>query len=198
MISRLRGRVVNISDNVLIIDVQGVAYEAEVTGTTLATVEGHEGEVDVYTHLVVRDDTHALFGFASLAERELFRALIKVNGIGPKLGLTLLSSLTPEEFATSVADQDVAAMTRVPGVGKKTAERLLMELKDRLDTLPVGFTRGATNKESTAREAELALVSLGYRPLDAARAIDNVYAAGEPVGELIRMALQRMLSLIHI
>ena len=192
MISRLRGRVVNISDNVLIIDVQGVAYEAEVTGTTLATVAGHEGEVDVYTHLVVRDDTHALFGFASLAERELFRALIRVNGIGPKLGLTLLSSLTPEEFATSVADQDVAAMTRVPGVGKKTAERLLMELKDRLDTLPVGITRGATNKESTAREAELALVSLGYRPVDAARAIDNVYAAGEPVEELIRMALQRM------
>ncbi|MBN84429.1 MAG: Holliday junction branch migration protein RuvA [Gammaproteobacteria bacterium] len=194
MISRLRGRVVNISDNVLIIDVQGVAYEAEVTGTTLATVADHEGEVDVYTHLVVRDDTHALFGFASLAERELFRALIRVNGIGPKLGLTLLSSLTPEEFATSVADQDVAAMTRVPGVGKKTAERLLMELKDRLDTLPVGFTRGATNKESTAREAELALVSLGYRPLDAARAIDNVYAAGEPVEELIRMALQRMVT----
>ena len=192
MISRLRGRVVNISDNVLIIDVQGVAYEAEVTGTTLATVAGHEGEVDVYTHLVVRDDTHALFGFASLAERELFRALIRVNGIGPKLGLTLLSSLTPEEFAASVADQDVAAMTRVPGVGKKTAERLLMELKDRLDTLPVGITRGATNKESTAREAELALVSLGYRPLAAARAIDNVYAAGEPVEELIRMALQRM------
>jgi Holliday junction DNA helicase RuvA len=172
--------------------VQGVAYEAEVTGTTLATVAGQEGEVDVYTHLVVRDDTHALFGFSSLAERELFRALIKVNGIGPKLGLTLLSSLTPEQFATSVADQDVAAMTRVPGVGKKTAERLLMELKDRLDTLPVGFTRGATNKESTAREAELALVSLGYRPLDASRAIDNVYAAGEPVEELIRMALQRM------
>lgn len=194
MISRLRGRVVNISDNVLIIDVQGVAYEAEVTGTTLATVAGHEGEVDVYTHLVVRDDTHALFGFASLAERELFRALIKVNGIGPKLGLTLLSSLTPEQFATSVADQDVAAMTRVPGVGKKTAERLLMELKDRLDTLPVGITRGATNKESTAREAELALVSLGYRPLDAARAIDNVYAAGEPVEELIRMALRRMMT----
>jgi Holliday junction DNA helicase RuvA len=194
MISRLRGRVVNISDNVLIIDVQGVAYEAEVTGTTLATVAGHEGEVDVYTHLVVRDDTHALFGFASLAERELFRALIRVNGIGPKLGLTLLSSLTPEEFATSVADQDVAAMTRVPGVGKKTAERLLMELKDRLDTLPVGITRGATNKESTAREAELALVSLGYRPLDAARAIDNVYAAGEPVEELIRMALRRMMT----
>ena len=194
MISRLRGRVVNISDNVLIIDVQGVAYEAEVTGTTLATVVGQEGEVDVYTHLVVRDDTHALFGFASLAERELFRALIRVNGIGPKLGLTLLSSLTPEEFATSVADQDVAAMTRVPGVGKKTAERLLMELKDRLDTLPVGFTRGATNKESTAREAELALVSLGYRPLDAARAIDNVYAAGEPVEELIRMALRRMMT----
>ena len=194
MISRLRGRVVNISDNVLIIDVQGVAYEAEVTGTTLATVVGQEGEVDVYTHLVVRDDTHALFGFASLAERELFRALIKVNGIGPKLGLTLLSSLTPEEFATSVADQDVAAMTRVPGVGKKTAERLLMELKDRLDTLPVGFTRGATNKESTAREAELALVSLGYRPLDAARAIDNVYAEGEPVEELIRMALRRMMT----
>ena len=194
MISRLRGRVVNISDNVLIIDVQGVAYEAEVTGTTLATVVGQEGEVDVYTHLVVRDDTHALFGFASLAERELFRALIKVNGIGPKLGLTLLSSLTPEQFAASVADQDVAAMTRVPGVGKKTAERLLMELKDRLDTLPVGFTRGATNKESTAREAELALVSLGYRPLDAARAIDNVYAAGEPVEELIRMALRRMMT----
>ena len=194
MISRLRGRVVNISDNVLIIDVQGVAYEAEVTGTTLATVVGQEGEVDVYTHLVVRDDTHALFGFASLAERELFRALIRVNGIGPKLGLTLLSSLTPEEFAASVADQDVAAMTRVPGVGKKTAERLLMELKDRLDTLPVGIIRGAVNKESTAREAELALVSLGYRPLDAARAIDNVYAAGEPVEELIRLALQRMMT----
>ena len=194
MISRLRGRVVNISDNVLIIDVQGVAYEAEVTGTTLATVVGHEGEVDVYTHLVVRDDTHALFGFASLAERELFRALIRVNGIGPKLGLTLLSSLSPEEFAASVADQDVAAMTRVPGVGKKTAERLLMELKDRLDTLPVGIIRGAVNKESTAREAELALVSLGYRPLDAARAIDNVYAAGEPVEELIRLALQRMMT----
>ena len=194
MISRLRGRVVNVSDNVLIIDVQGVAYEAEVTGTTLATVVDHEGEVDVYTHLVVRDDTHALFGFASLAERELFRALIRVNGIGPKLGLTLLSSLTPEEFAASVADQDVAAMTRVPGVGKKTAERLLMELKDRLDTLPVGIIRGAVNKESTAREAELALVSLGYRPLDAARAIDNVYAAGEPVEELIRLALQRMMT----
>ena len=148
----------------------------------------------VYTHLVVRDDTHALYGFSSLAERELFRALIRVNGIGPKLGLTLLSSLTPEEFATSVADQDVAAMTRVPGVGKKTAERLLMELKDRLDTLPVGASRAVTNKESTAREAELALVSLGYRPVEAARAVDNVYEPGEPVEELIRMALQRMMT----
>ena len=194
MISRLRGRVVNISDNVLIIDVQGVAYEAEVPGATMAMVAGHEGDVAVYTHLVVRDDTHALFGFASLTERELFRALIRVNGIGPKLGLTLLSSLTPEEFSASVADQDVAAMTRVPGVGKKTAERLLMELKDRLDTLPAGGARVPTNKESTAREAELALVSLGYRPLDAARAIDNVYSEGEPVEALIRMALQRMMS----
>ena len=194
MISRLRGRGVNISDNVLSVDVQGVAYEAEVTGATLAMVAGHEGDVDVYTHRVVRDDTHALYGFASLAERELFRALIRVNGIGPKLGLTLLSSLTPEEFAASVADQDVAAMTRVPGVGKKTAERLLLELKDRLDTLPVELARVGTNKESAAREAELALVSLGYRPLDAARAIDNVYTVGEPVEELIRLALQRMMT----
>ena len=120
--------------------------------------------------------------------------MIRVNGIGPKLGLTLLSSLTPEEFAASVADQAVAAMTRVPGVGKKTAERLLLELKDRLDTLPVGLARVGTNKESTAREAELALVSLGYRPLDAARAIDNVYTIGEPVEELIRLALQRMIT----
>lgn len=193
MIARLRGKLVALEESVAVIDVAGVGYEVEVTVGAAARLTASPDAAVVYTHLIVRDDAQILFGFASVAERTLFRSLIKVAGVGPKLGLALLSAVTPDQFAAAVASGDVAAITRVPGIGKKTASRLVMELRDKVDGAAVAEAVGGAS--SATREAALALVALGYRERDAAQVVRDVAngLAGEPaVEDLVREALRRL------
>ena len=153
----------------------------------------------IFTHFVVREDAQLLFGFATLAERDLFRGFIKINGVGPKMALALISSLDANALALAVRNEDISVLTRVPGVGKKTAERLMVELKNRLDDLTqaAGVTLNvvdvAPNVDSTTREAEDALIALGYKPQDASRTIAGVLARSEGdmgVEEIVRQALR--------
>ena len=193
MIGRLRGKLVEYIRPVAIIDVGGVGYEVEVTGAAAAKLTAQPDQALVFTHFAVRDDAQTLFGFASAAEQTLFRSLIRVSGVGPKLALALLSAVTPEQFAAAVAGGDVAAITRVPGIGKKTAGRLLMELRDTVGDLPAGEAPAGANP--AAHEAVLALVALGYRQNAAAQVVADVLrgeADASPVEEVIREALRRL------
>ncbi|HED40205.1 MAG TPA: Holliday junction branch migration protein RuvA, partial [Chromatiales bacterium] len=135
MIGRLRGRVVWKQAPQLLIDVNGVGYEVEATMNTFYTLPLESSEITLYTHLVVREDAQLLYGFASEAERAMFRGLIKINGVGAKMALTILSGMSIDEFAVCIRESDSATLTRLPGVGKKTAERLIIEMRDRLDKL---------------------------------------------------------------
>lgn len=186
----------------MLVDVMGVAYEVEVSSAVLAASPQMQSEVVIHTHLVVREDAQLLFGFVSKSERDLFRAYIKINGVGPKLALALISSVDPGTLALAVRNNDVSALTKVPGVGKKTAERLMVELKNRIDDLSqaggvnmqVVSIDGVSSGQG-ANEAEDALVALGYRPNDARAAVDRILAEQGESGELgteeiVRMALK--------
>ena len=203
MIGQLRGTVVDKRPPMLVIDVGGVGYEVE--APLGAFFDLPDGEVVLHTHLVVRDDAHLLFGFRSRGERELFRSLIRVNGVGPKLALTLLSGIDAAEFVRCVQDGDVITLTRLPGVGKKTAERLIVEMRDRIaDTfgehLPAELgsapVRSAPVDAATrvVEEAEGALIALGYKPTEAAKAVNAAYEDGVATEELIRRALKGMVA----
>ena len=192
MIGRLKGNVVDILDNVVLLDVNGIGYEIEVTSTTLTNLQVSDTETIIFTHFVVREDAHSLYGFANQEERDLFRNLIKVNGIGPKLGLTILSSIGPERFIAYVSERDVTAITSIPGVGKKTAERLVLDLKDKLvNGFQTVVPMSPAGNESF-QEAKLALVSLGYKPTEASKVLEQIYNEEQAVEELIRAALQRL------
>lgn len=183
----------------LTVDVQGVGYELEAPMTTFYLLPAVGEEVTLHTHLVVREDAHALFGFATLADRVLFRALIKVNGVGPKLALTLLSGLSAEAFQQCIQNNDMQALVRLPGVGKKTAERLVIEMRDRLPglgeatALVIPSLAGGAPVPSIGdpkQEAISALCSLGYKPPDASRMVQALDATDKSCEELIRLALQ--------
>ncbi len=192
MIGRLHGRIAAREGNVLLVDVQGVGYEVEVTTVTVASSGPADTAVELFTHLVARDDSMTLFGFRSLAERALFRVLVKVNGVGPKLAMTVLGALPPEELARCVADRDTRLLTRVPGIGKKTAERIVMELQDRLDDIPVAAGAAPVTADREAADAVSALVALGWRPAEARKVVESVHVDGESTEDLIRSALKRM------
>ena len=204
MIGALRGRVVEKRPPQLLLDVGGVGYEIE--APLSAFLDLPEGELILHTHLVVREDAQLLFGFRSRGERDLFRALVRVNGVGPKLALTLLSGIDAAEFVRCVRDGDVATLTRLPGVGKKTAERLVVEMRDRIaDTfgehLPAELGAAAPGparaQDAAARvveEAEGALVALGYRPAEAAKAVHAAHEEGLATEELIRRALKGIVA----
>ena len=195
MISRLRGSVLELHDSVAVIDVGGVGYEAEITTGAAATLAAAEGSVELFTHLVSREDGQSLFGFANAAERDLFRSLIKVSGVGPKLAITLLSGVSPEQFSAAIADGDIGMLTRVPGIGRKTASRLAMELRDKIPVLPTGpeLPKGS----QAAAEAVQALTQLGYRDREAAEVVGAVLGENGPgagVEDLVRQALKRMVA----
>lgn len=192
MIGRLHGRVVARDGNVLLLDVNGVGYEVEVTTVTLASAGGPDAAVELFTHLVARDDTMTLFGFRSLVERSVFRVLVKVNGVGPKVAMTVLGALPPAELARCVADRDTRLLTRVPGIGKKTAERIVIELEGRLDDLPVAAGGAPAPIDREAEDAVSALVALGWRPAEARKVVESVHVDGESTEDLIRSALKRM------
>lgn len=199
MISRLTGNLLELDGAHLVADVHGVGYEIEVAGSVIETLPQIGFEISLFTHFVVREDAQLLYGFASRAERDLFRAYIKINGVGPKLGLALISSLDPSSLARAVRSGDVSVLTKVPGVGKKTAERLLLELKNRLDALseisgaPLDSAEGGHSHRAVEVEAEDALIGLGYRPADAARIVAKTMqtlADNATVEEIVRQSLR--------
>jgi Holliday junction DNA helicase RuvA len=195
MIGRLKGLLIESAPGQLLIDVGGVGYEVEISLTTYVQVLETEGPVTVHTHLVVRDDAHLLYGFASIGEREMFRTLIKVNGVGPRMALGILSGLDSASFARAVTGNDVKALTALPGVGKKTAERLIIEMRDKVDSFDVsGSDNLSTIINSVIEDAESALIGLGYRPHEAARAVSLVSDPAEDVESLIRQALKLLLQ----
>ncbi len=200
MIGRLRGTLLEKQPPHLIVDVNGLGYEVEVPMTTLYRLPSVGEPVTLHTHLVVREDAQLLFGFAEKRERELFRELIRLNGVGPKLALALMSGLEVDELVRCVQAQDTSALTRVPGVGKKTAERLLVELKDRFkawETVPgiatfVTEPRVGGTVSSAENDAVSALISLGFKPQEASRAVSAVKEDGLSSEEMIRRSLKGM------
>jgi len=194
MIGRLTGVLLEKNPPSMLIDVQGVGYEVDAPMSTFYALPAIGESVGVFTHLVVRDDAHLLFGFATTTERVLFRALLKVNGVGAKVALAILSGLSSDEFIQCVASKDVAALVRVPGIGKKTAERLLIELADKVNTLGLGAAPAgapiATDQQSVRTQAEEALESLGYKPAEASRLLDKSATADQSVEQMIRAALR--------
>ena len=195
MIGRLTGLVIERDQGQLLLDVGGVGYEVEISLTTFIQVSEIEGPVTVHTHLVVRDDAHLLYGFASTGEREMFRTLIKVNGVGPRMALGILSGLDSASFARAVTGNDVKALTALPGVGKKTAERLIIEMRDKVDSFDMsGSANLGTMRTNVMEDAESALIGLGYRQQEAARAISRVTDPAEDVESLIRQALKLLMQ----
>ena len=198
MIGFLRGKLLAKKPPQLLLDVQGVGYEVEAPMTTFYELPAIGEAVSLYTHLVVRDDAHILFGFYQEAERTMFRTLIKVNGVGPKLALTILSGQSASEFQRCIEDSDTQALVRLPGVGKKTAERLVIEMRDRLPALSEISETAITlspGQQNTAagnpkQEAITALCSLGYKAVEASKMVQNI--SGNELGceEIIRLALQ--------
>jgi Holliday junction DNA helicase RuvA len=191
MIGSLRGRITSKTPPQLTVEVGGVGYEVEAPMSTFFQLPALGEEVRLLTHLVVREDAHVLYGFASEEERRLFRSLIRVSGVGPKIALALLSGISVTAFAHCVHNQDIATLTRVPGVGRKTAERLIVEMRDRLVTAAEGSSLPIAEGGTTAQtEAFDALVALGYRPAEATRLLKGVAPGTHSTEELIRRALK--------
>ncbi|CAI8977117.1 Holliday junction branch migration protein RuvA [Methylocaldum szegediense] len=194
MIGFLRGVVVAKKPPSLLLDVRGVGYEIDAPMSTFYKLPDIGEEVMLYTHLAIREDAHNLFGFLSEAERALFRSLIRVSGVGAKLALAILSGLSAEEFHRCVEAQDTARLVRLPGVGKKTAERLIIEMRDRLPELPLVNLPGAGSlsipSPSPVDDAVSALIALGFKPQDAHSLVRKVQVDGKSSEEIIRLALQ--------
>ena len=195
MIGRLRGQLVFKQPPFLMLDVGGVGYEIEAPMSTFYELPEVGSEVTLHTHLVVRDDAHILFGFFRDSDRTLFRTLLKVSGVGGKMALAILSGMSADDFIFCVQSDDYTSLTRIPGVGKKTAQRLVMEMKDKVGDLSDGspvLAGGAVSQqaESPASEAVSALIALGYKSTDAARMVKAVAADELSSEELIRAALQ--------
>lgn len=189
MIGFLRGMLIAKAPPSLTVDVGGVGYDLDAPMSTFYALPAIGSQVKLVTHLVVREDAHILYGFAADDERRLFRSLLRVSGVGPRLALAILSGVTVDGFAHCVQSQDSAALTKIPGVGRKTADRLLVEMRDRLDVVAAasgGSTALASGPES---EAFSALVALGYKPAEAMRLLKQAGSAGS-TEELIRRALQ--------
>lgn len=208
MIGYLRGRILEKQPPWLLLDVNGVGYEVEASMNTFYGLPEVGAETGLHTHFVVREDAQLLFGFVDAQEKLLFRSLIKVNGVGPKLALSILSGISADAFIRTVHQEDTSALVKIPGVGKKTAERLIVEMKDRLALLELptltelelssgNLPAAAPAATDHRAEAESALVALGYKPQQATKAIEN---AAETLGAdavtevLIRQALKTMVT----
>ncbi len=198
MISRLRGKIwEKTAPNIIVLDVSGVGYEVEVPISTFSVLPSVKEEANLYIQQIVREDANLLYGFASLAEKEAFRILIKVSGIGPKSAIVILSGLSVSELYDVIANEDITRLTRVPGIGKKTAERLIVELKDKIKSLSGGSVNDLFNqtpKFDPMNDAVLALSTLGYKAADAEKMIKKIAKPGMAVDELIKVALQSLMK----
>ena len=203
MIARISGVLLSKQPAQVVIDVQGVAYEVEISFNSFCQLPAEGDSVMLHTHFVVREDAQLLFGLSELDERSLFRILIKVNGVGPKLGLEILSGMDAQGFCQCVQNQDAATLVKIPGVGKKTAERLVLELGDKLSAwqtvgsagVQTGTAKASLFAVSAQSEAESALVGLGYKPVQASKAVLAAVKSA-PDGsceDLIRLSLKGMI-----
>ena len=198
MIGRLRGTLVEKQPPWLLLDVAGVGYEVEAPLSTFNELPEAGQPLLLLTHLIVKDDGHSLYGFLQHADRQLFRSLLKISGVGAKLALIILSGVSAEGFAQWIHDRDLAALTRLPGIGKKTAERLVMEMKDRLGDLmplgtqPPGLGSASVLAKDAASEATAALQTLGYKPAEAMRMVQVVNEPEMTAEQIIRLALKLM------
>lgn len=196
MIARLKGVLIAAEPPCfLVVDVNGVGYEVEVPTGVFAEFAEKNQAVTLIIHHLVREDASILYGFSSVAQRDLFRTLLKVNGIGAKSALAVLSTMKAAEFAQVIQEQNITAITKVPGIGKKTAERLIVEMKDKLNTVAVGTADGRSDAPQVSRfakhgEAESALLALGFKPQEAAAMVSKVAQPEMSVEQIIRACLQ--------
>lgn len=198
MIGRLRGTLLSRQPPWLLVEVGGVGYELEAPMSTIYDLPATGQEVILLTHYAAKEDSVSLYGFATEAERVLFRQLLKVSGIGAKIALAVLSGASADEFARVVHAGDTTALQRIPGIGKKTAERILLELRDRIDAPGAAVTGASPSTKQTPRdarsEAEIALQQLGYKPAEAARMVGRAAAEGDNAETIIRKSLRVMLG----
>lgn len=198
MIGQVQGILLTKQPPELLIDVNGIGYEINAPMSTFYHLPEVGNRVTLLTHLIVREDAHHLYGFATQEERSLFRILLKVNGVGPKLALTILSSIEPDEFVRSITHQDTAGLTRIPGVGKKTADRLIIEMRDKFitDKKSVDELKSSDPKiqarHHIIQDAISALIALGYKSQEASRAVSKVDDGQFSSEEIIRYALREM------
>ncbi|MES2682907.1 MAG: Holliday junction branch migration protein RuvA [Pseudomonadota bacterium] len=194
MIGRLSGKLVLKAPPQLLLDVAGVGYEIEAPMSTFYRLPAVGESVALHTHLTIREDAHLLFGFATPQEKTLFRELIKLSGVGPKLALAVLSGVSVEEFWNFVRSGDAARLTKLPGIGKKTAERMVLELREKAGASDEPASSGSGNYAQPATplaEARSALESLGYKPADAAKMTEAFTTEGLGTDQIIREALKR-------
>ncbi|MFQ5642500.1 MAG: Holliday junction branch migration protein RuvA [Thiogranum sp.] len=200
MIGFLRGVLREKQPPGLLLDVQGVGYEVNAPMTTFYDLPAVGETITLFTHLAVREDAHTLYGFSKLSDRTLFRTLIKVNGVGAKMALTILSGMDAGNFAACVQAGDTASLVKLPGVGKKTAERLVVEMRDRLADWDTGATTTGSavspppDAANPVEEAVSALIALGYKPQDASRMVRAVETRDLATEDIIRTALQAMVK----
>ncbi len=200
MIGRLRGELISKTPPFLLLEVNGVGYDVESPMSTFYNLPAVGAQVILFTHLAIRDDAHVLYGFASESERSLFRGLLKVSGVGAKMALAILSGMSADEFAACVQANDTAALVRLPGIGKKTAERLIVEMRDRLDKLDLGdvtlrpMGSAAPVEHTPVADAVGALIALGYKANDASRMVRSLDCEGLSSEEIIRAALKAAVS----
>ncbi|MCH8263166.1 MAG: Holliday junction branch migration protein RuvA [Proteobacteria bacterium] len=200
MIGQIRGTLIHKQPPHLLVDVQGVAYEIEAPMTTFYKLPDTGAEVTLFTHLAIRDDAHLLFGFATHNERTMFRTLIKVNGVGAKMALTILSGMEADHFAQCIRDGDALSLVRLPGVGKKTAERLIIEMRDRLKDWELSSVASSSADNALGRassqsdDAVSALIALGYKPQEASRLVFAVATDEMTSEEIIRGALKAFIK----
>lgn len=193
MIGFLQGKLISKTPPQLLIDVQGVGYEAEASAATFHELPNIGQELKLFTHLVIRDDAHILFAFITETEKTMFRALIKVNSVGPKLALTILSGLSIAKFNRYICDNDTKSLSLLPGVGKKTAARLIIEMRDKLpDIEQTSSVTKQSSGDNLKHEAISALCNLGYRPLDAKKMVQNIPLENNSCAQIIKLALTRL------
>ena len=196
MIAWLSGKVIDVSSvNLIVLDVNGVGYAVETTSTTHAILSQEKQLVHLFIHTIVREDAINLYGFIDQEERALFKALIKVNGIGPKLAIAILSSMNPGMFVQCIERQDKALLTKLPGVGKKTADRLLIEMQDILKNSffqNIDIKQTANQSSSAAIEAIAALEALGYRNFEAKETLKGLEQEHQDAPSLIKAALKKL------
>ena len=194
MIGRLQGILLEKQPPTILLDVQGVGYELEASMSTFYNLPECGESIILHTHLVVREDAQLLYAFHSLSERLMFRNLIKISGVGPKLALTILSGMSAEDFTRCILEEDSKALTKLPGVGKKTAERLVIELKDRLEkdssTALTGASAKIERQSNPVNDAVSALISLGYKAQQASQMVRDIDVEEKSTEEIIRAALQ--------